>query len=444
LRSESERESLKAYLRGLTSEQQTDLYFDWRFWGRPEQQLPPGDWFVWLIMTGRGWGKTRTATENIARMLRGPSPFIAPPDAPAVLSVVADTSFDLRQYSIEGPSGFLNVGPPEHRPKYHPSQMTLEWANGCRALLFSAEDPEVTRGASGSFFWWDELAKARRSELGWNNMLFGMREGKPRGIVTTTPRPVPILKKLLKSKSTHATVGSTWENYANLSKVYYDEVIAPLEGTRMGRQEINAELIEDLPGALWTRAIIDRAKEKRVIPDFSRVVVAVDPSGARTITDVASSSIGIVVTARGVDGRGYVLADRSCKLSPGGWARRAVDAYYEFGADRIVAERNFGGAMVEYTIKQADPNVGFTEVVASRGKVQRAEPISLLYERNPSMITHVAQDMLELEDQMCQMATDGFMGEGSPDHVDALVWGLSELLVTGSTYDGSMNWVRGP
>jgi phage terminase large subunit-like protein len=395
---------------------------------------------VWLIMTGRGWGKTRTATENISRMLRGATPFTAPPDAPAVMSVIADTSFDLRQYSIEGPSGFLNVGPPEHRPKYHPSQMTLEWPNGCRALLFSAEDPEVTRGASGSFFWWDELAKARRSELGWNNMLFGMREGRPRGIVTTTPRPVPILKKLIRSKSTRTTVGSTWENFANLSQVYYDEVIAPLEGTRMGRQEINAELLEDLPGALWTRPMLDVAKEPKPQLDYSRIVVAIDPSGARTMSDEAASSIGIVVSARGVDGRGYVLADRSCKLSPAGWAKRAVDAFYEFDADRIVAERNFGGAMVEHTIRSVDGNVPYTEVVASRGKVQRAEPVSALYEKG--LVSHVARDMLDLEDQMCLMATDGFMGEGSPDRVDALVWGLSELLVTGSTYDHSMAWVR--
>lgn len=433
----SEREKT---IRSLSNDQLADLAYDWRFWGRPEQQLPGGDWFVWLIMTGRGWGKTRTAVENISRLMRGPTPFTAPRNAPEVMSIVADTSFDLRQYSIEGPSGFLNVGPPDYRPKYHPSQMTLEWPNGCKALLFSAEDPEVTRGASGSFFWWDELAKAKRGDLGWNNMLFGMREGKPRGIVTTTPKPVPVLKRLVRSPSTYLTVGSTWDNYPNLSKVYYDEVIKPLEGTRMGRQEINAELLEDLPGALWGRAMIDKAREPRTKPDYSRIVVAVDPSGARTISDVAASSIGIVVAARGVDGRGYVLADRSCKLSPAGWARRAIDAYYEFDADRIVAERNFGGAMVEHTIKSVDPNVSFTEVVASRGKVQRAEPVSALYERG--LVTHLAQ-MPELEDQLCEMATDGFMGEGSPDRVDALVWALSELLVTGSQYDHSLSWVNG-
>jgi phage terminase large subunit-like protein len=438
LATDSER---KDFYQGLTEAQKQLFPYEWGFWGRPDQQLPGGDWFVWLILTGRGWGKTKTATETISRMVRGPTPLIAAPGAPAVMSIVADTAADLRRFSVEGQSGFLNVGPPSFRPKFHPGIGCgqLDWPNGCKALLFSAEDPESTRGASGSFFWWDELAKAKRADLGWSNMLFGMREGNPRGIVTTTPRPVPLLKKLIKASSTLVTTGSTWDNRQNLSEVYYREVISPLEGTRVGRQEIAGELIEDLPGALWTRTMIDKAREPHPAPDFSRVVVAVDPSGARNISDTASASIGIVVCARGVDGRGYVLADRSCKLSPGGWGKRAVDTFHEFSADRIVAERNFGGAMVEYVIKQSDPNVPFTEVVASRGKVQRAEPISVLYERD--QVTHVAQDMLVLEDQMCQMATDGFMGEGSPDFVDALVWGLSELLVTGSTYDHSMAWV---
>jgi phage terminase large subunit-like protein len=372
-------------------------------------------------------------------MQRGPSPLIAPPGAPRVMSFFADTAFDMRHYSVEGMSGFLNVGPPEYRPAYRPGHSALIWPNGAKALLFSAEDPDTARGASGSFFWWDELAKARRAQDGWTNMLFGMREGKPRGIVTTTPRPIALIKRLAKAASTFVTVGSTWDNSVNLSKTYYDEVIAPLEGTRIGRQEINAEIIEDLPGALWTRKMIDEAKEPTPVPDFSRVVVAVDPSGARTISDVASSSIGIVVAARGVDGRGYVLTDRSCKLSPAGWARRAIDAYYEFAADRLVAERNYGGAMVEHTIRSVDNNVSFLEVVASRGKVQRAEPVAALYERG--MVTHLDQGMLALEDQMCQFATDGYMGDGSPDRADALVWALSDLLVSGSTYDHTMQWV---
>lgn len=386
--------------------------------------MPGGDWFVWLILAGRGWGKTRTAVENIARMLRGPSPMKAPDGAPAVMSIIADTPFDMRQYTIEGPSGFLHVGPPEHRPLHEPSKKTLTWPNGCKALLFSAEDPETLRGASGSFFWWDELAKSRKSRLGWDNMLFGMREGSPRGIVTTTPRPVPLLKELIGRPSTHVTRGSTWDNRENLSETFYREVIEPKVGTRLGRQEIDAELLEDIPGALWWRAMFDDHRVTRA-PDLTRIVVAVDPSGTRGESD-DGDSIGIVVAGLGVDGRGYVLADRSCKLSPAGWGRRAVDAYHEFAADRIIAERNFGGAMVEHVIRTTDPKVSYREVVASRGKVARAEPVSGLYEQGK--VSHVGA-FSALEDQLCAMAPDGYVGEGSPDRADALVWALTELML---------------
>ena len=419
-----------AVLDKLTPAQLKALQWDWGFWGRPEQQMPAGDWFVWLILSGRGWGKTRTATENISRMLRGPSPLIAPPGAPKLMSFVADTAFDMRQYSIEGPSGFLNVGPPEYRPSHRPGKTTLEWPNGAKALLFSAEDPEVTRGASGSFFWWDELAKSKKAQDGWTNMLFGMREGRPRGVVTTTPRPVPLIKRLVASASTKMTIGSTWDNRSNLSEVFYREVIEPLQGTRLGRQEIAGEILDDAPGALWTRSMIDAARRPVVPPDFARVVVAVDASGARGPQDTGADAIGIVVAAKGVDGRGYVLADRSCKLSPDGWGRRAVDAYREFHADRIVYERNFGGAMVEHVLRTVDRDVPCREVVASRGKAQRAEPVAALYEQG--RVSHMAE-LGALEDQMCLMTPDGYLGEGSPDRMDAAVWALSDLMVGGGS-----------
>jgi len=432
-------------LRSLTSSQARDLQYSWAFYGRPDQQLPPGDWFTWLILAGRGWGKTRTATENISRLCRGPSPLIAPPGAPKLMSFVADTAFDMRQYSIEGPSGFRNVGPPDYRPTHHPGKTTLEWPNGCKALLFSAEDPDSTRGASGSFFWWDELAKARKAEDGWTNMLFGMREGTPRGIVTTTPRPIPLIKRLKALASTYTTIGSTYDNEYHLSKVFMDNVIAPRVGTRLGRQEIDAEILEDAPGALWTRDMIDAARKPIRLPDMQRIVVAVDPSGAKNASDLGANSIGIVVAGRGVDGRGYILADRSCKLSPAQWAKRAIEAYVEFGADRIIGEKNFGGAMVEATIQAAaerlDVTVSYADVVASRGKVLRAEPIATLYERE--LVSHVAppDELMDLEEQYCQMTTYGYIGEGSPDRVDAGVWGLMELMISGSTYDSTMGWV---
>lgn len=401
--------------------------------------MPTGKWFIWMILAGRGWGKTKTAVENIAGMLRGPTPLTAPPGAPSLLSFIADTPFDMRQYSIEGPSGFLHVGPPDFRPKYEPSKKTLEWPNGAKALLFSAEDPETTRGASGSFFWWDELAKSKKADIGWTNMLFGMREGNPRGIVTTTPRPIPIVKRLAKAPSTHLTIGSTWDNKGNLSPEFYEYVIKPLEGTRLGRQEVNAEILDDIPGALWTRDMIDTARKPVVVPDMVRMVVAVDPSGTKGEEDDRSDEIGIVVVGKGTDGRAYVFADRTCKLSPAAWATRVRNAYREFKADRVVAEINFGGAMVTEVIRAGDPNIPVVVVTASRGKIQRAEPASRLYERG--VVSHVgnerdqteyeSNDLRFLEDQLCQMTPSGFLGERSPDRADALVWALTDLMLSG-------------
>ena len=423
-------------LAGLTTEQSNELLWDWNFWARPDQIMPQGAWFVWLVMAGRGWGKTRTAVENIARLVRGPTPLLAPPSAPQIMTVVADTPFDMRQYSIEGPSGFLNVGPRDWRPEYEPSKRTLTGPNGCKALLFSAEDPETTRGASGSFFWWDELAKSRYAKEGWSNMLLGMREGNPCGIVTTTPRPIPLIKELVARDSTHVTRGSTWDNKANLSPTYYREVIAPLEGTRLGRQEINAEILDDVPGALWTRAMIDTARKPVMVPDMVRIMVAIDPSGTsgNNAGNNSGDDVGIVVAGKGVDGRAYVLADRSCNLSPDGWGRRAVAAFHEFGADRIIAESNYGGAMVQHVIRTIDPKVPYQDVSATRGKAVRAEPVAALYEQG--RVSHVGSrgnsqvgDLARLEDQMCQVSRDGYVGEGSPDRVDALVWALTELML---------------
>lgn len=359
-------------------------------------------------------------------MLRGPSPMIAPNGAPEIISIIADSPFDLRQYSIEGPSGFLNVGPPEYRPLYEPSKKTLTWPNGSKALLFSAEDPETLRGASGSLFWWDELAKSRYAQTGWDNLMFGLREGTPRGIVTTTPRPIPLLKQLMARESTVVTHGSTWENKDNLSEIYYREVIAPKMGTRIGRQEIDAEILDDLPGALWTRAMLEKAQWQGTdFPDMVRIVVAVDPSGTRGISD-EGDSVGIVVAGKGVDDICYILADRTCKLSPSGWGRRAVLAYKEFKADAIVAEINFGGAMVENVIRTVDPRVAYRELRASRGKVARAEPVAALYEQGK--VKH-AGSFPALEDQLCAMGQEGYVGEGSPDRADAMVWAVTALML---------------
>lgn len=366
---------------------------------------------------------------------------IAPPGAPAIMTIIADSPFDLRQYSIEGPSGFLKVGPADYRPVHEPSKKTLTWPNGCKALLFSAEDPETLRGASGSFFWWDELAKSRYARAGWDNMLFGMREGNPRGIVTTTPRPSPLLKELLARNSTHVTRGSTWDNRENLSPVFYREVIQPLMGTRLGRQEIEAEILDDVPGALWSRGLIeenrtprwrDEAERQALIASLRRIVVAMDPAAT---SSEGADEMGIIVAGLREDGHGVVLEDLTERLSPDKAARRAINAYDRWQADRIVGEVNNGGEWIGQTIRltaramhlereRPSAEVSYRAVHASRGKQARAEPIAALDEQHK--IHHVGT-FPALEDQMCEWQP--LSGDRSPDRMDARVWAFTELML---------------
>jgi len=428
----------------LTADELRFLENDWSFWGRGEQQMPPGDWFVWLVLSGRGWGKTRTAVEVISQMVRGSSPLTAPPGAPEIMSLIADSPFDMRQYTIEGPSGFLNVGPHDYRPFHEPSKKTLIWPNGCKALLFSAEDPEALRGASGSFFWWDELAKSRYADEGWDNMLFGMREGNPRGIVTTTPRPIALLKKLIKKASTFITKGSTFDNRENLAPAYYREVIEPLVGTRKGRQEISGEILDDAPGAMWSRDIIEenrlprwKSEEERqaLMARMKRIVVAMDP--AATSTEDANE-MGIVVAGLREDNHGLILEDLTERLSPGMAARKAIAAYDRWSADRLIGEVNNGGEWIGHTIELTAKNmklegqresdkVAYKSVRASRGKMTRAEPVAALHEQHK--VHHVGA-FPEMEDQMCEW--EPLSGLDSPDRLDAHVWAITELMVMAS------------
>ena len=271
----------------------------------------------------------------------------------------------------------------------------------------------------------DELA-AWPDPDAWDQLMFGLRLGKrPRVVVTTTPRPTALVRGILADADTVVTTGSTFENAANLAPSAVATLRRKYEGTRLGRQELEGEVLEDMPGALWTMAMIDAARVT-VAPEMQRIVVAVDPSGQGD--DGQGDSIGIVVAGLGVDGRGYILADRSCDMSPAGWGARAVDAYREFSADRIVAERNFGGAMVEHVIRTVDRNVSYSEVTASRGKAARAEPVAALYEQG--RVSHMGV-FAGLEDQMCAMGSSGYAGKGSPDLLDAAVWALTELMLGG-------------
>lgn len=292
-----------------------------------------------------------------------------------------------------------------------------------RAAVFNIEvDGEPEYFANGIL---THNCKYRYARETWDMLQFTMRAGRdPRVMVTTTPRPIPIIRELLADRSTVVTRGSTMDNAANLPGKFLAQLKDKYEGTRLGRQELNAEVLDDLPGALWTRSMFDDHRVKAA-PDMARIVVAVDPSGTAGESD-GGDSIGIVVAGKGVDGRAYVLADRSCKLSPDGWARRAVGAYHEFGADRLVAERNFGGAMVEAIIRTVDRGVSYKEVTASRGKAARAEPVAALYEQG--RVSHVGA-LPDVEDQCCLIGPGGYIGEGSPDRLDALVWALTELML---------------
>jgi phage terminase large subunit-like protein len=388
----------------------------WLNQARPAQITPEGDWSTWLILAGRGWGKTRTGAEDAA--------WFGVSRPGSRMAIVAPTYADARDTCVEGESGLRNVLPPESIEAWNRSLGELLLFNGSRYKLFSADEPERLRGPQFHRAWCDELGAWRYPET-WDQLQFGLRLGdNPQVVVTTTPRPTPLVRRLVASGRTRITRGSTFDNAGNLAASALQQLRERYEGTRLGRQELNAEILDDVPGALWTRAMIDDARKPVGPPQMRRVVVAVDPSGTRG--DDSGDEIGIVVCGKGVDGRGYVLADRSCRLSPDGWGRRAVDAYREFKADRVVAERNFGGAMVEHVIRTVDRNVSYAEVVASRGKVARAEPIAALYEQK--RISHVGP-LAELEDQMCALTSDGYLGEGSPDRVDAAVWGLSEVML---------------
>lgn len=412
-----------AILASLTEEQAEELLWDWQVWARPNQIAPEGGWLTWLVLAGRGFGKTRCGSEWVRGIVCGKTPMAR--GSHRRIAVVAETAADARDVMVEGDSGILSVHPKDFRPLYEPSKRRLTWPNGAVATLYNAVEPDQLRGPQHDAAWCDELAKWRYARETWDQLQFGLRLGKaPRQVITTTPRPIPVLKEILAAPNTITTRGSTYDNAANLAPSFIAQVIRKYEGTRLGRQELKAEILDDVPGALWTRAMIDQALVTAA-PDLARVVVAVDPSGTKGESD-GGDSIGIVVAGKGADGCAYVLADRTCKLSPDGWGRRAVAAFHEFNGDRVVAERNFGGAMVEHVIRTIDPKVSYKEVTASRGKTARAEPVAALYEQG--RVKHVGSHSA-LEDQMCAMTSDGFIGEGSPDRADAMVWAITELML---------------
>ena len=408
----------KAWAESLTAAELASLNYDWSFWGRPEQQEPEGDWATWLALAGRGFGKTATGVQWIRKRVREGAQSIA---------LIAETQKDLEEVVVPR---LLDCHPPHERPSARFKPVRLIWPNGAQALGYNGTEPDQLRGPEFDTAWVDELAKYRYAQETWDMLQFTMRRGaRPRVFVSTTPRPIPVVKSIAADPRTVVTRGSTFDNAANLPPAFLLAMRNRYEGTRLGRQELNAEILDDMPGALWTRAMFDEHRVKAA-PEMQRIVVAVDPSGTKGASD-DGDSIGIAVAGLGLDGRGYVLADRSCKLSPDGWGKRAVAAYHEFRADRIVAERNFGGDMVRFVIQAADKSVAYQDVTASRGKTIRAEPVAALFEQGRVSMVGAFP---ELEDQLCAMTGSGYLGEGSPDRADALVWALTDLML-GDAFD---------
>lgn len=408
--------------------------WDWRnWWARPAQLDPPGDWWhIWLLLAGRGFGKTRVGAEWV----RGTA------EAGKVehIALVAPTAGDVRDVMVEGPSGLLEISPDYCRPKYEPSKRRLVWPNGCTATTFSADEPERLRGPQHGAAWCDEMASWRYADA-WDNLMFGLREGdNPRVVVTTTPKPVKLIKEMIKQegKDVVVTRGSTYENQAHLSPRFIATVVRRYEGTRLGRQELNAELLDDVPGALWNRELLERLRVKQIPCEIVRTVVAIDP--AATSGENANES-GIIVASLGDDGHCYVQGDISGNYQPTEWAKAGIGAYYLHRCDRIVGEINNGGEMIESTLRAVDDKVSYRSVHASHGKYIRAEPVSALYEQG--RVHHVGF-FAALEDQQCEFTIDfdRKIAGYSPDRLDALVWAITELMMGAGDFQGWLEFMK--
>jgi phage terminase large subunit-like protein len=410
--SKEERERLSS---SLTDGEAAALHFEWSAWARKEQFAPPLPYEGWLILAGRGWGKTRTGAEVVrAEAESGRSRRIA---------LVAETSADGRNVIVEGDSGILACSPPWARPLYEPSKRRLTWPNGAIATLYDAREPDQLRGPQHDFVWFDEMAKYRYADAVFDMAMFGLRLGEaPRWLITTTPRPISLIRRLLMQTGVVVTRGKSEENLGNLAPTYKRNVIDRYRGTRLGRQELDAEILEDIPGALWSRRSLDEARV-RSAPELVRIVVGVDPAAS---SGEHANETGIVVAGISGEGRAYVLEDWSLRGTPDEWARKAVAAYRKSYADALIAECNQGGEMVAQVVRSV-ADVPVKLVRATRGKLVRAEPISALYEQG--RVHHVGA-LPELEDQMIAFTPERAAdraGGGSPDRVDALVWALTEL-----------------
>lgn len=393
----------------------------------PHQLAPPGDWRSWVVLGGRGAGKTRAGAEWVRAQVEGGR--AAEPGRAARVALVGETIDQAREVMVFGDSGLLACTPPDRRPDWIAGRRMLVWPNGAAAQLFSAHDPESLRGPQFDAAWVDELAKWKKGAEAWDMLQFALRLGDaPRVCVTTTPRNAPVLKDLLGLPSTVVTHAPTEANAANLAASFLDEMRARYAGTRLGRQELEGVMLSDEAGALWRGAALT-ALCVEAAPALDRVVVAVDPpvTGHDGSDDCGIVVAGAVTRGPPQDWCAWVLEDATLSgAMPLDWARAAVQAVNRHGADRLVAEVNQGGSLVETLVRQVDPLVSYAAVRASRGKAARAEPVAALYDQG--RVRHL-RGLGELEDQMCRMTLSGYAGKGSPDRVDALVWALTELLI---------------
>lgn len=398
-------------LEAIDPDTRAALAYHWDWWARPNQLLPKGHWNHWLILAGRGFGKTRTGAETVRRWIKTTD----------MVNLIGATADDIRDIMVEGESGILAVCPDEERPRYVKSERKLEWPNGAVSLLFSAQEPDRLRGKQHKKLWADEMA-AWAYEESWDQAKFGLRLGAhPQSIITTTPKPIKNIRDLLKEQNVIVTKGTSYENRENLATTFFDEIVKRYEGTRLGRQELNAEMLEDTPGALWTRDMI-RHIQPISVPQLQRIVIGVDPAIS---SEDNSNETGIVAVGVDSNQKGYVLADVSGILKPHEWGKRAIALFKELSADTIVCEVNQGGEMVTNTIKSIDPVIPVKAVHASRGKYIRAEPISAIYSRDS--FVHVGM-FEQLEDSMCTFTPDFDRAkQGSPDRLDAMVWAATEL-----------------
>ena len=416
---------LEAFLDELSPNALLSLPWLFEHWAIEGHQLPPeGDWTTWVILGGRGAGKTRAGSEWIRAMVEGGKP--GDPGRMSRVALVGDTIDDAREVMVFGPSGILACSPPDRRPDWQASRKRLVWENGAVAQLYSASNPESLRGPQFDCAWCDEVGKWKKAEATWDMLQLGLRLGeRPRTLVTTTPRTTPFLSGLVEAKGTVLTRAATSANRMHLAKGFLETVIGRYAGSRLARQEIDGEFVHDVDGALWTWGMIEAARvPAEGEPD--QIVVAVDPSVTK-----GGDTCGIVVAGVRRLGSPHhwtaeVIADHSIPASPQDWVDRAIAVYHEYGADRMVAEVNQGGDLVTAMVRGTDPSVKVVPVRAIRGKSVRAEPVALLYEQNRVRHRGVFR---ELEDQMTAMTARGFLGKGSPDRVDALVWALTDLVV---------------